>query len=67
MKCLGIPNTTHYHDITAIQEVYALRDKLANAAQGFEFDEGVEQEFEDMEGNVFNKKTYDDLKRQGII
>ena len=26
-----------------------------------------EEEFEDDEGNVFNKKTYEDLKRQGII
>ena len=26
-----------------------------------------EEEYEDDDGNVFNKKTYDDLKRQGII
>ncbi|RUS29286.1 hypothetical protein BC938DRAFT_480829 [Jimgerdemannia flammicorona] len=25
------------------------------------------EEFEDQDGNVFNKKTYEDLKRQGII
>jgi len=25
------------------------------------------EEFEDQEGNVFNKKTYDDLKRQGLL
>jgi splicing factor 3A subunit 3 len=25
------------------------------------------EEFEDTEGNVFNKKTYEDLKRQGLI
>lgn len=25
------------------------------------------EEFEDSEGNVFNKKTYEDLKRQGLI
>ena len=26
-----------------------------------------EEEYEDDEGNVFNKKTYDDLKRQGLL
>ena len=25
------------------------------------------EEFEDTEGNVFNKKTFEDLKRQGLI
>lgn len=27
----------------------------------------TEEEYEDAQGNVYNKKTYDDLKRQGII
>ena len=26
-----------------------------------------DEEFEDDSGNVYNKKTYDDLKRQGLI
>jgi splicing factor 3A subunit 3 len=26
-----------------------------------------DEEFEDEEGNVFNKKTFDDLKRQGLL
>lgn len=25
------------------------------------------EEYEDGEGNVYNKKTYEDLKRQGIL
>lgn len=25
------------------------------------------EEFEDAHGNVFNKKTYEDLKRQGLL
>lgn len=25
------------------------------------------EEYEDAEGNVYNKKTYEDLKRQGIL
>ena len=27
----------------------------------------VEEEYEDGDGNVYNKKTYSDLKRQGLI
>ena len=27
----------------------------------------VDEEFEDAEGNVYNRKTYEDLKRQGLI
>ena len=27
----------------------------------------AEEEFEDREGNVYNKKTYEDLKRQGLL
>lgn len=27
----------------------------------------AEEEFEDAEGNVYNRRTYEDLKRQGLI
>ena len=27
----------------------------------------VEEEFEDAEGNVYDRRTYEDLKRQGLI
>ena len=27
----------------------------------------LEEEYEDLEGNVYNKKTYSDLQRQGLI
>lgn len=27
----------------------------------------MEEEFEDRAGNVYNKKTYEDLQRQGLI
>ena len=26
-----------------------------------------DEEYEDTEGNVFNKKTYEDLRRQGLL
>lgn len=28
MKCLGIPNTPHFHDITLIKDAYARKVKL---------------------------------------
>ena len=31
------------------------------------FNEENEEEFEDEEGNIFNKKLHEDLKRQGLI
>lgn len=67
MRCLGITNTKHFHEITTIADAYALWEKLksniktdANRAENME-------EYEDAEGNVMSKKTYLDLKRQGII
>lgn len=27
----------------------------------------AEEEYEDKDGNVYNKRTYEDLKRQGLI
>lgn len=67
MRCLGIPNTNHFRHVTRFEDAIALHEKLEKikATSGWRPDE--EEEFEDDEGNVFNKKTYEDLKRQGII
>jgi splicing factor 3A subunit 3 len=35
--------------------------------QGGGFNPETDEELEDAEGNVFNKKTYEDLRRQGLI
>ena len=32
-----------------------------------EFKSEEMEEFEDQQGNVFNKKTYEDLRRQGLL
>lgn len=42
-------------------------ERLKGTGKTEEFKPDVMEEFEDQEGNVFNKKTYEDLKRQGII
>jgi len=67
LRCLGIDNSAHYMHITTFADAIALNEKMtkSNASSGWKPDE--EEELEDDEGNVWNKKTYDDLKRQGII
>ncbi|KAI8885730.1 hypothetical protein K501DRAFT_245453 [Backusella circina FSU 941] len=67
MRCLGIPNTRQFHEITRIEDAYALYEKQKKEGVTEESKADVVEEFEDSEGNVYNKKTYEDLKRQGII
>ena len=67
MSCLGIPNTKHFQGITLIEDAYTLWAKL-KAEQGTkEWNPELDEEFEDKEGNVMNRKTYADLARQGLL
>lgn len=63
MKCLRIPNTIHFREITSINDALALHQKLTMEANNSRFKPEEEEEFEDSEGNVLNRKTYEDLKR----
>lgn len=67
MRCLGIPNTAHFANITKIQDAISLWDRLKNEKQKDKFQPLNEEEYEDSQGNVVNKKTYEDLKRQGLL
>ncbi|KAI8805888.1 hypothetical protein BJ742DRAFT_818551 [Cladochytrium replicatum] len=67
MRCLGIPNTRHFQDITLIEDAFALWEKLKVQTKTESFRPDTMEEYEDKEGNVFNKKTYEDLKRQGLL
>ncbi|CDS07257.1 hypothetical protein LRAMOSA01206 [Lichtheimia ramosa] len=67
MRCLGIPNTRHFHEITRIEDAFALFEKLKKEGAAEDFVADTMEEYEDDEGNVFNRKTYEDLRRQGII
>jgi len=68
MKCLGIPNLAVFRDITKINDALMLWEKLRrDGNHKVEWKPDVEEEFEDSEGNVFNKKIYLDLKRQGLL
>lgn len=67
MRCLGIPNTAHFANVTLIEDALKLWQKLKDEKQREKFQPANEEEYEDSEGRVVNKKTYEDLKRQGLL
>ena len=67
MRCLGIPNTAHFANVTQIEDAMALWEKLKTQKSEEAFKPDQEEEFEDSVGNVVNKKIYEDLKRQGLL
>ncbi|KAF8504207.1 RNA splicing factor PRP9 [Gautieria morchelliformis] len=67
MRALGLPNTKHFHEITRIEDALSLAEKLKQEGRQEIFQQETMEELEDDEGNVYNKKTYDDLKKQGLI
>lgn len=44
-----------------------MAEKLKQEGRQEMFSNETTEELEDDEGNVYNKKTYEDLKKQGII
>ena len=42
-------------------------EKLKREGRNEIFEQETMEELEDEEGNVYNRKTYDDLKKQGLI
>jgi len=64
---LGIPNTAHFANITKIADAIELWQKLRDQKEVQRFRPEVEEEYEDSQGNVVNKRTYEDLKRQGLL
>jgi len=67
MRCLGIPNTAHFANVTAIEDAMALWEKLKQQKHDQAWKPEQEEEFEDSQGNVVNKKIFEDLKRQGLL
>lgn len=67
MRCLGVPNTAHFANVTKIEDALKLWQKLKDQKQKEKFQPSTEEEYEDGEGRVFNKKTFEDLKRQGLL
>ncbi|KAJ4840073.1 hypothetical protein Tsubulata_011458 [Turnera subulata] len=67
MRCLGIPNTKNFNEITSIEEAKELWKKIQEKQGVIKWRPDLEEEYEDKEGNIYNKKTYTDLQRQGLI
>lgn len=67
MRCLGIPNTKNFNEITSIEEAKELWDRIQERQGVIKWRPDLEEEYEDREGNIYNKKTYTDLQRQGLI
>jgi len=67
MRCLGIPNTAHFANVTSIEDAIALWQKLKATKEAERWKPEMEEEFEDSLGNVVSRKTFEDLKRQGLL
>ena len=67
MRCLGIPNTKHFHGVTKIEDAQELWGRLRTTLEGNQFDVAQEEEYEDSHGNVVNRQQYEDLARQGLL
>ncbi|XP_013386283.1 splicing factor 3A subunit 3 [Lingula anatina] len=67
MRCLGIPNTAHFANVTLIEDAIALWQKLKGNKDVERWKPDTEEEYEDSAGNVVTKKTFEDLKRQGLL
>lgn len=67
MKCLRIPNSVHFREITSINDALILHRKLIVDSENNKFNPEKEEEFEDSDGNVLDKRTYLDLQKQGLL
>ncbi|KAK9289751.1 hypothetical protein L1049_007910 [Liquidambar formosana] len=61
MCCLGIPNTKNFNEITSIKEAKVLWERIQERQGLNKWCPDLEEEYEDKEGNIYNKKTYTDL------
>ncbi|XP_067947719.1 splicing factor 3A subunit 3-like [Watersipora subatra] len=67
MRCLGIPNTAHFANVTSIKDAKTLWEKIKVNKESDRWKPDAEEEYEDSVGNVINKKVYEDLKRQDLL
>lgn len=67
MRCLKIPNTAHFKEITKIEEAITLYEKLKRDAEEQTFRPEQDVECEDIQGNVMSQRAFEDLRRQGLV
>ncbi|KAK8861591.1 hypothetical protein IAR55_002414 [Kwoniella newhampshirensis] len=68
LRALGLPaGGKHWYGLTKINDVLALADKLKIEGRQEMAQMEKAEEFEDDEGNVYSRRVYEDLKKQGVI
>lgn len=67
LRCLGIEPSQAFKGITKIEEANALWDRMKKQLKTVEAREENIVEVEDSDGNAMSEKTYEDLKRQGLL
>ncbi|OCF31700.1 splicing factor 3A subunit 3 [Kwoniella heveanensis BCC8398] len=67
LRALGVPPGRHWFGLTKINDVLALAEKLKREGRAELADMDRAEEFEDDEGHVYDRKTWQDLKKQGLI
>lgn len=67
MRCLRIPNSAHFHGVTKMDDAVALWEQLQEKHESEAFKAERDEEYEDSDGNVLNRATYEDLARQGLL
>lgn len=58
---------TSIHVLCLIPHSSSVAEKLRQEGKQEIFQQETMEELEDDEGNVYNRKTYEDLKKQGLI
>ena len=66
MRCLNIPFSKAFNEVTTIEEARRLHQTLEEKKLG-KWDRQHDQECEDADGNVYNAKTFAELRSQGLI
>merc|ERR1712113_973357 len=66
MQALGIPNTKAFFEITNIKDAIDLWDSI-KSKKIQDNDKKNEQEFEDADGNLYDKVTYELLKKHALL
>lgn len=66
MKALGIPNNKDFFEVTQIADAQSLWKTIQERNTGG-FNPEMDEELEDASGNVYSRRVYEDLRRQGLL
>ena len=62
-RCFSLP----LERLLILYRIFSVAEKLKREGRNEIFEQETMEELEDEEGNVYNRKTYEDLKKQGLI